>query len=72
MKTDVSEESFASIIRVLIVGNVSISVILFTLMMEAIRYSCASILTRATLSHTTEQNSSKFALFPPGLQEYLA
>jgi cobalamin synthase len=55
-----SEESIATIIRVSRIGElgatlaVATSLILFTLMMEAIRSSETSVLTRATRRHIPE------------------
>jgi hypothetical protein len=55
VRTDVSEERVASIIsivlRLLITSNVPSSPILVTQMMEAIRSSKASVLTKATRGH---------------------
>jgi hypothetical protein len=75
VRTDVSEERIASIVRVTIIGelgtlaitsifhsvlrflvtaNVPSSLILFTLMMEAVRFSETSVLTRVTQRNILE------------------
>jgi hypothetical protein len=73
-RIDVSEEHIASIISVLqllVTADVPSSLILFTLMKDAIRYSETSVLTRATRRHNLEDGillvtavkTSNFTLF---------
>jgi hypothetical protein len=54
VRTDISEERIASIIRAKIISVIPSSPIIFTLTIEAIRFSEMSVLTRATRRHIPE------------------
>jgi hypothetical protein len=58
VRTDVSEERIIfllrSVLRLLVTADISSSMILVTLMMEAIRFSETSVLTRVTLRNIPE------------------
>jgi hypothetical protein len=55
--TDVSEERIEFLIRVLVIVNVVLSSrILYTMMMETIRFSETQVLTRAIRSHIPEND----------------